>query len=220
MAFLVRPFSSSLSPAAAVLLTSSPGIAERNKNKVMEHNHAEAIYHATFPSGHLPTISAVLPSLSTSIPGAHANDRHADSRQVTSPSTAASTAAVAVSATLPAAAAAAATAHSLGVIYPSQRYNTEVAFGGHGWIGPLILNATGTVVSNDRQVFAGMDEEVYRKTNFHEMTCSGKTFWRRFWAEYGMGESEWEDDQAFGDGRKAKPCLSPEEQPWQAIHRF
>jgi hypothetical protein len=188
----------------------------------MEHNHAEAIYHATFPSDDfLPTIPAALSSSSITIPGAHA----ANGRQETAAATVAAVAAA--SASLPAAAAAAAAAvHSVRVIDPSKRHNKEVTFGGHGWMGPLILNATGTVVSNDLQVFAGMDQEVYRKTNFHEMTCSGKLFWRRFWAEYGMGEEEWEDDQVFGGSRggrrssKTSPCRSPEEQPWKAIHRY
>ena len=95
------------------------------------------------------------------------------------------------------------------------RTEAPVIFKGHGWIKNWMLSASGVEIANDNQLFGGMDEEVFRKTDFFQMTCNGYPFWKAFWAGYGMTDGDWEDQRQVAGRRKC-----PSDRPVFAIHRF
>ena len=55
-------------------------------------------------------------------------------------------------------------------------------FHGHGWVKAWMASQLGLppkdAVTNDLQLFGGMDEEVYRKTDFTQMLCNGFPYWK------------------------------------------
>lgn len=87
-------------------------------------------------------------------------------------------------------------------------------FEGHGWMKAWILKNTASPIANDNQLFAGMDEEVFRKVDFFNMNCFGGPFWRDFWAGYGMGPEDWEDQRSLWRNRACP------KQPHFAVHRM
>lgn len=53
----------------------------------------------------------------------------------------------------------------------------------------LVLNGT---VQNDKQLYPGIHEEVYRKVPFHMMLCNAAVWWREHMAKhYGMNADDW-----------------------------
>ena len=63
--------------------------------------------------------------------------------------------------------------------YPSA---SPPVFHGHGWMKAWMSAAldvpVGDAVANDLQLFGGMDEEVFRKTDFTQMLCNGFPYWK------------------------------------------
>ena len=103
--------------------------------------------------------------------------------------------------------------------YPTGK--APLNFHGHGWMRKWMALSLGEpeqgVVANDDQLFGGMDEEVFRKTDFTQMLCNGFPYWQAFWAAYGMTDRDWDDQRALLHV-KGREC--PKDRPLFAIHRM
>ena len=75
---------------------------------------------------------------------------------------------------------------------PHESPSKWFVLGGHGNMRQFTLNVLRVPITGDAQLFAGEDEDVYRKIDWGAMQCSAPNWWRDFMkAEYGMKEDDW-----------------------------
>ena len=81
---------------------------------------------------------------------------------------------------------------------PHESPSKWFVLGGHGNMRQFTLNVLRVPITGDAQLFAGEDEDVYRKIDWGAMQCSAPNWWRDFMkAEYGMKEDDWLAIYAF-----------------------
>mmetsp|Transcript_11677 Transcript_11677/g.27389 ORF Transcript_11677/g.27389 Transcript_11677/m.27389 type:complete len:338 (+) Transcript_11677:167-1180(+) len=87
-------------------------------------------------------------------------------------------------------------------LYP-RLYGVAGSVGNHGSMKKFAASNLNATVQNDNTIFAGFNEEVYRKVPWHHCLCNAPDWWRAYMAEtYGMTDADWAVIQKIGSFRK------------------
>jgi len=209
---------SKLSPAKAVLFSNTHGKGAGDFHWVMTHEHAEVLAHAIASVVWVDeevaeaTEAAAAAAAAAGIGGGEAQTSEAPFVRMQAPLSSSSlqgtkiycSSGVAVGQLTHQANMSASDASGTASRLAGGRCNVV---GNHGNMKRFAKERLDAEVRSDNQVYAGSDQDVYRKVPWHLMVCGpSRDWWRQHMAaEYSMKESDWAAIESLHEVRKCTP---------------